>query len=81
MDEAMLVKLRPGRDRPALAARLAARGGTVQALVGDGVLALLDRETVADVRTWPDVALVGGIHLPTRSIPRIRVPVGDHRAS
>jgi hypothetical protein len=57
------------------------RGGAVQALVGDGVLALLDRDVVAEVRTWPTVALVGGVHLPTRAVPRIRVLADVDRAS
>jgi hypothetical protein len=72
MEEPVLVKLRPGGARAALVARLGARGWAVQALVDDGVLALIDREAVDDVRSWPEVALVGGVHLPTRVIPRIR---------
>lgn len=81
MDEPMLVTVRQGHDRDALVARLTARGGRVQAVFAGGLLALLDREAAADVRTWPAVACVGGVHLPTRIVPRIRVHVGDDRAS
>jgi hypothetical protein len=81
MDESMLVTVRRGQDRDALAARLTARGGRVQAVFEGGLLVLLDREAAADVRSWPGVVCVGGVHLPTRVVPRIRVHVGDERAS
>jgi hypothetical protein len=48
--------------------------GPIQVVVGNGVLAVLDHEVHALVRSWPQVRLVGAVSLGHRDAARTRQP-------